>query len=143
MNGRHPTVSFSLPPLSRGAAALGIAAVACALLPLFWPTGALLVRAWWLDPNYSHGFVIPLVSAWLAWRYLRTHPVPVQGETAYGCTVRRTSAGDEPGMGEGIRFEAPTGHTLELVHRVEKVGNLLPKTNPPPAPMGIGRSPIR
>ena len=52
--------------------------------------------------------------------------------SAYGCPVRRMSAGDELGMGEGIRFEAPTGHTLELVHAVEKVGNLLPKTNPPP-----------
>lgn len=57
--------------------------------------------------------------------------------SSYGCTVRRMSAGEEPGMGEGIRFDAPTGHTLELVHRVEKVGNLLPKTNPPPAPMGL------
>src|SRR5216684_2121950 len=62
----------------------------------------------------------------------------------YGCTVRRMSAGDELGMGQGIRFLAPTGHTLELVHAVEKVGNLLPKTNPPPAPMGmIGIHPPR
>ena len=57
--------------------------------------------------------------------------------TGYGCSVGRMSAGEELGMGEGIRFEAPTGHVLELVHRVEKVGNLLPKTNPPPVPMGL------
>lgn len=55
----------------------------------------------------------------------------------YGCTVRRFPAGEEPGIGEGIRFETPTGHVMELVHRVEKVGNLLPATNPPPAPMGL------
>lgn len=56
---------------------------------------------------------------------------------AYGCTVRRFPAGEEPGVGQGIRFDTPTGHVLELVHKVEKVGNLLPLTNPPPAPMGL------
>jgi catechol 2,3-dioxygenase len=57
--------------------------------------------------------------------------------TGYGCAVARMSPGEEPGMGEGIRFETPTGHRLELVHRVEKVGNLLPRTNPPPAPLSL------
>jgi catechol 2,3-dioxygenase len=56
---------------------------------------------------------------------------------AYGCGVRRLSAREELGRGEAIRFETPTGHQLELVHEVEKVGNLLPKTNPPPAPMDL------
>ena len=47
------------------------------LLPLalvaaiFWPLLPELVHAWNTDPNYSHGFIVPLVSlafAWLAWR---------------------------------------------------------------------------
>jgi catechol 2,3-dioxygenase len=57
--------------------------------------------------------------------------------TVYGCTVGRMSAGEELGMGEGIRFETPTGHRFELIHKVEKVGNLLPRTNPPPFPQGL------
>lgn len=54
-----------------------------------------------------------------------------------GCPVERVSAGGEPGQGGAVRFEAPTGHRVELVHGMEKVGRLLPKTNPPPHPLGL------
>lgn len=54
-----------------------------------------------------------------------------------GVPVKRVSAGEELGQGEAVRFETPSGHLMELVHRVEKVGNLLPKTNPPPEPQGL------
>jgi exosortase len=27
-----------------------------------------LVQQWWQDPNYSHGFFVPLFSAWIIWR---------------------------------------------------------------------------
>lgn len=27
-----------------------------------------MVHNWWIDPNYSHGFLVPLVSAFLIWR---------------------------------------------------------------------------
>lgn len=53
-----------------------------------------------------------------------------------GCAVERVSGG-EPGHGEAIRFEAPTGHRVELVHGMEKVGGMLPRTNPPPCPLGL------
>jgi catechol 2,3-dioxygenase len=56
---------------------------------------------------------------------------------AAGATVKRLSAGEERGQGEAIRFDTPSGHEMELVARMEKVGNLLPKTNPPPEPMGL------
>jgi catechol 2,3-dioxygenase len=56
---------------------------------------------------------------------------------AYGIPVKRLPAGEELGQGEAIRFETPTGHLMELVHHLDKVGNLLPKTNPPPEPMGL------
>ena len=36
-----------------------------------------------------------------------------------------------------MRFEAPSGHTTDLVYGMSQVGNLLPLTNPPPEPMGL------
>jgi catechol 2,3-dioxygenase len=54
-----------------------------------------------------------------------------------GVGVRRLAAGEERGQGEAIRFATPSGHEMELVARMEKVGNLLPKTNPPPEPMDL------
>lgn len=54
-----------------------------------------------------------------------------------GVAVRRLAAGEERGQGEAIRFATPSGHEMELVARMEKVGNLLPKTNPPPEPMDL------
>src|SRR5215207_2014428 len=52
-----------------------------------------------------------------------------------GGQVTRHARGElAPGHGEAIRFQTPTGHRCELVHGMEKVGNLLPRTNPPPRP---------
>jgi catechol 2,3-dioxygenase len=62
----------------------------------------------------------------------------------YGCSVSRLSPGDELAMGPGIRFETPSGHHCELYYGMEKVGNGLPKTNPPPVPNDlIGIAPPR
>ena len=55
----------------------------------------------------------------------------------YGYRVNRMSRGEQVGQGESIRFETPSGHTMELVHEVEKIGGLLPKTNPHPVPQGL------
>ncbi len=35
------------------------------------------------------------------------------------------------GAGEVVRFRAPSGHTVDLVHGMEQVGNRLPLLNPP------------
>ncbi len=49
-----------------------------------------------------------------------------------------------PGWGEAIRFDAPSGHVIELVHGMQRVGNMLPMTNPPPRPQNlIGIAPPR
>ena len=62
----------------------------------------------------------------------------------YGCTVERISAGTELGQGEAIRFDSPTGHTMEIYAKMEKVGNGLPLFNPPPMPMDlVGIAPPR
>ena len=56
---------------------------------------------------------------------------------AFGFRVERISKGEEIGQGESIRFATPSGHTMELVREVERVGGLLPKLNPPPAPLDL------
>ena len=62
----------------------------------------------------------------------------------YGCTVERVAAGTELGQGEAIRFDSPTGHTMEIYAKMEKVGNGLPLFNPPPMPMDlVGIAPPR
>jgi catechol 2,3-dioxygenase len=63
----------------------------------------------------------------------------------YGAIVRRTAAGEERAMGEGLRFETPSGHMMELVAQVEKVGNGLPTVDPDrPQPAGlVGIAPPR
>ena len=35
---------------------------------LYGPILYHLVRQWWADPNFSHGFFVPLFSAWVLWR---------------------------------------------------------------------------
>ena len=56
----------------------------------------------------------------------------------YGFGVRRVSKGEEVGQGESIRFETPSGHEMEVVHDVEKVGPA-PLLNPWPVPQGSDR----
>jgi catechol 2,3-dioxygenase len=63
---------------------------------------------------------------------------------AAGCTVERIGKGEEIGQGESIRFETPSGHEMELVHDVHKVGGRLPLLNPRPiVPDLIGIAPPR
>ena len=62
-----------------------------------------------------------------------------------GIAVKRFAKAElGPGWGEAIRFEAPSGHLVELVYGMEKVGNMLPLTNPPPRPANlVGIAPPR
>lgn len=40
----------------------------CALLTaLYWRIVPDMVRQWWDDPNYSHGFLVPVFSGYLVW----------------------------------------------------------------------------
>ena len=63
---------------------------------------------------------------------------------AAGHHVRRVSKGEEIGQGESIRFDLTSGHEMELVHEIDKVGSRTPLVNPPPMVDGlIGIAPPR
>jgi exosortase len=46
---------------------LGIGAAFALLLWAYWPILPPLVRQWWNEDQYSHGFLIPAISGWLVW----------------------------------------------------------------------------
>jgi exosortase len=48
-------------------ATVSAAALGLALLLLYMPVAARLVRQWWSDPDYSHGFVVAPLACWLIW----------------------------------------------------------------------------
>jgi catechol 2,3-dioxygenase len=55
----------------------------------------------------------------------------------YGFPVQRLSKGEYLGQGESIRFQTPSGHTMELVHDIDKTGRMLPSVNPTPFVEGL------
>ena len=55
----------SVSPAWRSVLTFGVLAGLVALL--YQPVFAHLVRQWWNDENYSHGFLIPLMSAYFVW----------------------------------------------------------------------------
>src|SRR3954468_13547744 len=46
----------------------------------------------------------------------------------FGFPVERLSRGESIGQGESIRFSTPSGHVMELVHDVEKLGTSRPRS---------------
>jgi exosortase len=56
---------------------LGALALGVLLVTVYWKILHALVIQWWDDPNYTHGFLVPLFCAYLVWRrraVLRTLP---------------------------------------------------------------------
>jgi exosortase len=64
-----------MPPQVLIPALLALAALAGA----FAPTFAFLYGKWANDPQYSHGFLVPVVSAYLLWRSVTSATTPVFG----------------------------------------------------------------
>ncbi|CCQ92240.1 Metapyrocatechase [[Clostridium] ultunense Esp] len=55
----------------------------------------------------------------------------------YGASVTRISKGENHKVGEGLRFRAPSGHTMELYVDMEYKGKALSQVNPAPWPDGL------
>jgi exosortase len=55
-------------PRRRWAGILQWSLLAGALFYLYIPVLTALVADWWDDPDYSHGFVVPLLSAYFGWK---------------------------------------------------------------------------
>lgn len=53
----------------------------------------------------------------------------------FGLTLKRVSDGSRLKEGEGIRFELPTGHFVELYADIERVGKATGNLNPHPWPL--------
>ena len=64
---RPETSAPRIPSLSPAELLPWLCAAALAAV-LFTPQTVGMVGIWWDDSNYSHGFLIPLISGWLIWR---------------------------------------------------------------------------
>jgi exosortase len=62
LTARPPASGPKPPPLWQ------IVFLAALLLWLYFPTLTHLVGQWWSDPNFSHGFFVPLFSAFVIWQ---------------------------------------------------------------------------
>jgi exosortase len=58
-----------------------------ALLAVYAPHVAYMADNWWNDPNYSHGFLVPLVAAYLLWRDRGGLRQAAGGPNAWGLVV--------------------------------------------------------
>jgi exosortase len=65
------TVEMPRPALSlRGKAPLWqTLTLVCLVLWLYAPVLARLAHQWWADPNFSHGFLVPVFSAYVVWQH--------------------------------------------------------------------------
>lgn len=68
MSSEAQTVPVVRPPdpMPRAALWRGLAIAFCVLLA-YAPVLVLLARQWWDEPDYSHGFLVPLFSAYVLW----------------------------------------------------------------------------
>ncbi len=65
----------------------GLLAAAGLLVWIYLPVVASMVQNWWRDPNYSHGFLVPLVSGYLIWRQRQILARLVAGPNPWGLVV--------------------------------------------------------
>ena len=85
------------------------------LLTLYAPVLVRLVRQWWTDPDYSHGFLVPLLSAYLIWQRRDKLAEVVRKPSNWGLLVVLGSL--------GLLFLGSLGAELSLT-RVSMIGTI-------------------
>jgi exosortase len=73
-----------VPVVSPTGARVWFGLVVLLLVVLFGPHLLRLAELWRWDPSYSHGFLIPIISLWLAIRAYRRLGAPAQGDVRLG-----------------------------------------------------------
>ena len=63
------------------------------LLTLYWKILPPLVAQWWDDPNYTHGFLVPLFSLYLIWRHRAVLATLPRAGSALGLVILLAGAG--------------------------------------------------
>jgi exosortase D (VPLPA-CTERM-specific) len=66
--------SMATEPRSTNLWLFGLFALSVALLIVIFRQGLALMVAWWETPEYSHGYMIPLVAAFLLWQRINQLP---------------------------------------------------------------------
>src|SRR5436190_6074284 len=75
-----------VPPGGR-AMLVGASACLALLARIFWPNLRHFAYTWSTDDNYSHGFLVPLLSLYFANEAARRGPVPVRAGVALGTAL--------------------------------------------------------
>jgi exosortase len=66
---------------------IGIAACLVLFTRLFWDSFRHFYYHWTNDENYSHGFLVPLISLYFASQVFRRGPIPIRGGAKLGCVL--------------------------------------------------------
>jgi exosortase len=68
-------------------ALLGAAGCLALVALIFWPSLRHFAYVWSTDANYSHGFLVPLLSLYFAREAARRGPIPLRGGVGIGVTL--------------------------------------------------------
>ncbi|MGH7172746.1 MAG: exosortase/archaeosortase family protein, partial [Gemmataceae bacterium] len=82
--GRNRSLTVAARFCSRTPVLLWLGLVALLFLAFFGGNLLKLTDRWSKDPSYSHGFLVPFVSLWLAVRAYRRAGAPVEGDVRIG-----------------------------------------------------------